>query len=151
MYTNPYVNPYLPVASPVIPQIIPKMEIQKAHGEEGAKAYAIGPDSSVILLDTVDPIVWIVVTDSVGSKTITPFDVVPHIEKKPITTDDLKLELENISNRLNKLEERMTENEQSDHVATRTGKRSTTDTKPNDGNGQGGHKPAGGNNAAGSD
>lgn len=72
--------------------------ITEVNGENGARAYQIGANSSVILLDTSEPIIWIVQTDGAGYKTVTPYDITPHIPKEQVALDS-------IEQRLKKLEE----------------------------------------------
>lgn len=123
--SNPYMtnNPYqLPnylsqVQTPAPqPQVTgPKMSVPTVTGEESARAFSIGPDSSVILLDTSRPMFWLVITDSSGYKTIKPYDFTEHVEAPPVTPDTLSEQMARIDARLAKLEERMNGNGQSNH------------------------------------
>ena len=92
----------------------PQMEIQKVSGEESARSFPMGPNSSVILLDTLNPLIWVVVTDSSGYKTVSPFTITPYIPEQPVTAADLKDQIGTIIDRLEKIEERMNANAQSD-------------------------------------
>lgn len=56
----------------------PKQEVVKVNGENGARAYPIGPNSSALLLDESGVLVWLVVTDGAGYKTCQPYDIAPH-------------------------------------------------------------------------
>lgn len=106
---QPY-NPYgFPQNMPQnIPQVIQnQMQIPKVHGREGATAFPMGPNSSALAMDEGASIVWMMVTDSAGYKTVTPFDVTPHEETKPATANDLKSLLDTMKSfdeRLKKLE-----------------------------------------------
>ena len=95
--SNPYglFNSQQPIAP--IPQ---RREIDKVNGKNGAEMYAIAPDSSVLLLDLNNPIVWFVQTDSAGYKTIIPYDIKPH-EEEP--APDVK----SIDERMNGFDERL--------------------------------------------
>lgn len=62
-------------AFPYFPQ---RSEVIKVNGANGANAYAIGPNSSALLLDESGTLVWLVVTDGAGYKTVTPYDITPH-------------------------------------------------------------------------
>ncbi len=42
----------------------------------------MGPNSSALLLDKTAPIVWYAQTDGTGYLTVTPFDIVPHQDKR---------------------------------------------------------------------
>lgn len=79
-------NPYMqqPAAYPqaqnmysMTPQQ-PVMQVVRVNGRGGAEAFAIGPNSSALLLDESGRLVWAVTTDGAGYKTISPYDIVPH-------------------------------------------------------------------------
>ena len=107
MYPNPY-YPQLPLQFPQqASPVPPRMEIQKVSGEESAKAFAIGPDSSVILMDLNDPLIWVVTTDASGFKNVTPFTITPFVKEEPVKASDFTAQIDELNNRLNKLEERM--------------------------------------------
>ena len=74
---NPMINPYFPQQQQ--PQH-PKTEVVKVNGENGARAFPMGPNSSALLLDVSGVIVWAVTTDGAGYKTVSPFDISPHKE-----------------------------------------------------------------------
>lgn len=71
---SPMLNPYL--APQQQPQ--PRQEVVKVNGENGARAFSIGPNSSALLLDESGTLVWLVTTDGAGYKTVAPFDISPH-------------------------------------------------------------------------
>lgn len=75
---NPMINPYLqnPGQNPY--QQAPKQEVVKVNGENGARAFPMGASSSALLLDESGTIVWLVVTDGAGYKTVAPYDITPH-------------------------------------------------------------------------
>lgn len=102
MFENPYMqyNPYFQ-PQPQIPQIQqPRQEVTKVNGENGARAYNIGANSSALLLDESGCIVWLVTTDGAGYKTVAPFDITPHRqEPEPDFTS--------LEERITKLEERL--------------------------------------------
>ena len=73
---NPMINPYLNVQQPFRQQ--PRQEVVKVNGENGARAFPLGANSSALLLDESGTIVWLVTTDGAGYKTVAPFDITPH-------------------------------------------------------------------------
>ena len=73
---NPMINPYLTPQGQYAQQ--PRQEVVKVNGENGARAFPIGANSSAMLLDTSGTIVWLVTTDGAGYKTVAPFDIAPH-------------------------------------------------------------------------
>lgn len=75
-FQNPYLNPY-GYQQPV-QQYAPPSSVIKVNGENGARAYTIGANSSALLLDESGLMVWLVVSDGAGYKTVTPYDITPH-------------------------------------------------------------------------
>ena len=75
---NPLMNPYLPSPGQNPYQQAPKQEVVKVNGENGARAFPMGASSSALLLDESGTIVWLVVTDGAGYKTVAPYDITPH-------------------------------------------------------------------------
>ena len=113
----------------------PQMEIQRVNGEESAKAFPIGPNSSVMLLDSDNPLIWVVTTDASGYKTVTGFNITPYIPKQPVTTSDIKDELSAIVKRLDSIEERMNKNVQSNNGSFGKNKPGYSGSQSNDRNG----------------
>ena len=56
----------------------PTSQVVKVNGENGARAYTMGANSSALLLDESGLMVWLVVSDGAGYKTVTPYDITPH-------------------------------------------------------------------------
>ena len=82
-FQNPYLNPYgipQPVIQPMAQPMQPK-QVDKVNGRNGAMQYALGPNSQAWILDESGMISWLIITDSAGYKTVTPYDVTPHEEK----------------------------------------------------------------------
>lgn len=88
------VNPFTPYYQPQ------RMEVVRVNGRGGAETYAMGPNSSALLLDECGTIVWAVTTDGAGYKTISPYDITPH---QVAPTPDLS----NLEARIKKLEEKL--------------------------------------------
>ena len=71
-YPTPYYNPF-----PQQPMIQPT-QVVRVNGENGARSYTIGANSSALLLDESGLMVWLVTSDGAGYKTVTPYDITPH-------------------------------------------------------------------------
>ena len=95
---NPALNPYLGTARPY--QQAPRQEVVKVNGENGARAFPMGANSSALLLDESGALVWLVTTDGAGYKTVAPFDITPHEAAPAPNYGDLEA-------RIQKLEEAM--------------------------------------------
>ena len=119
-FQNPYLNPYgfQQMPTPVYQQ--PQQQVVRVNGENGAKAFTIGANSSALLLDESGTMVWLVTSDGAGYKTVSAYDIAPHKVEPPVNYG-------NLENRIKRLEEIVNGNTRNSS-ATRKG-------KPNDGTG----------------
>lgn len=87
---NPYQNQsYIPPYNGTIISV---------KGAEGCNAFKMGANSSVLLLDEDNPIVWIVRTDGAGyKKDVIPYSITPYVPEPPI-------DVKKLDERLSKLE-----------------------------------------------
>ena len=83
-YQNPFINPYgygqqMPgqYMQPGIQQT-PAQQVVRVNGENGARAFQIGANSSALLLDESGLMVWLVTSDGAGYKTVQAYDIAPH-------------------------------------------------------------------------
>ncbi|MBO7275455.1 MAG: hypothetical protein J6V15_03680 [Clostridia bacterium] len=115
---NPMLSPFYaqPPRQPY--QQPPRQEVVKVSGENGARSYQMGPNSSALLLDESGVIVWLVTTDGAGYKTCAPFDITPHQAQPPVDFGDLEA-------RIKKLEEMMQHGTPADPADARPEQRST--------------------------
>ena len=89
-YNNPFINPYgygqqmpgqymqpgIQQQQPVMQ--MPQQQVVRVNGENGARSYQIGANSSAMLLDESGEIVWLVTSDGAGYKTVSAYDIMPH-------------------------------------------------------------------------
>ena len=83
MYGNPYMqtfNPYQQLQLQQQQMQQPQQEVVKVNGENGARAYPMGANSSALLLDSSGLLVWLVTSDGAGYKTVSAYDITPHQE-----------------------------------------------------------------------
>ena len=52
-------------------------DVIRVNGKNGADAFQLAPNSSVLLLDETAPMVWLKVTDGAGYATVTGYDISP--------------------------------------------------------------------------
>lgn len=155
-YSNPFIqNPASMVPNyPVVQQTSPHMEINCVNGKESAHAFAMGPNSSAVLVDNLEPKIWLVTTDSSGYKAVNGFRIIPDNEETPIEADG-KVEEEKedpikiLTERIDKLEERMSNYGQSNAKSSWQNKSSNGHVQSNDRNGQGIKGSDGGNQSDG--
>ena len=82
-YQNPFLNPYAYTQQfQQLPQFQQTMQmpqqVVKVNGENGAKTYQIGANSSALLLDESGTMVWLVTSDGAGYKSVSAYDIIPH-------------------------------------------------------------------------
>ena len=59
-------------------QQAPAQQVVRVNGENGARAFQIGANSSALLLDESGLMVWLVTSDGAGYKTVQAYDIAPH-------------------------------------------------------------------------
>ncbi len=97
-------NPYYPY-TPTIPTYTAPLKqetVLTVNGYNGANACQMAPNSSKLALDISGTMIWLIVTDGAGYKTITPYDIFDHKEQPPAQTPSVDLSV--IEARLSKLE-----------------------------------------------
>lgn len=72
----------------------------------------LGPNSSMLLLDESAPLVWLAQTDGAGYKTLTAYDITPHVEPAPA-------DIKSIEDRLRKIEEMLYDESHFERTASR--------------------------------
>lgn len=95
MFQNPYAYPN-PFQNPHNNQ-----QIIRVHGRNGADTFQMMPNSSALLLDESEPLIYLAQTDGAGYKTITVYDIQPHKEIPPVNMQDLEQRISRLEERLN--------------------------------------------------
>ncbi len=96
----PPVSPYTPA--------IPRYEIAKVNGRQGALEFPMGPNSSIFLGDnTNENRIWMVITDSVGTRKVISIKGTIDEEADPETKE--KRSPEEFDKRLKRVEELINE------------------------------------------
>jgi hypothetical protein len=107
-----FYNPYMPTTQyqssmqQYYPQqstpSLPAQQILKVNGEESVRQVRMAPNSSALAMDTTAPIVWLLVSDGVGSVTSTPYDISEHKMDQRQSLEERILILEEKINELTK-------------------------------------------------
>ena len=102
-FQNPYMNQYgiggfPPFQQPMQPAPVQSQQVVRVNGENGARQYAMGPNSSAMLLDESGLMVWLCTSDGAGYKTVSAYDITPHQEVQ-------KPDYGTLENRISRLEE----------------------------------------------
>ena len=87
------------------PTILPPQQVYTANGKDSIKAIRLSPNSSVYVMDTTAPIIWLCVSDSLGNVTSTPYDVKEHIEPIPCENQGIEDRLAALEENIKKLME----------------------------------------------
>lgn len=116
-YQNPFLNPYGFMQHGQVQQAQPQTQVVRVNGENGAKAYQMGANSSALLLDESGLMVWLVTSDGAGYRTVSAYDITPHqVSPAP--------DFSTLENRIKKLEEIVNGNTKR---TASTGKKSSDD------------------------
>lgn len=107
----PYPYPYAAQQQPVMQQQQQKVPI--VSGESGVRSEQLAPDSSKLYLDESGSKLWVAVTNNLGVKSVSCYDIIPYQEKP--APDYSALE-----QRITKLEERYGYSESTKHTEQRT-------------------------------
>lgn len=112
-------NPYYPnsYVNQLLNNNVPKMDIIKVSGRNGAEAFQMQPNSSVLLLDDTNPIVWLKTTDGAGYPTLTPYTISLYQPEPEISAKSLEERISRIEEMLNN-ESNIKSNEYADRNAT---------------------------------
>lgn len=98
-------------------------EIIRVNGENGARAFRMPPNSSILLLDETAPIVWLAQTDGAGYMSVNPYSITPYQPEAPVDTRSLE-------QRIARLEELI--NEKSDTGAVKSKRTGESNTIPDE-------------------
>jgi len=63
---------------PVAPNILPPQQVVQANGKASISALRMSPNSSVLIMDTTAPMVWLCTSDGLGNVTPVAYDITPH-------------------------------------------------------------------------
>ena len=100
-FQNPYFNPYGFMQQQQVPSgQQPVVQVVRVNGENGAKSYQIGANSSALLLDESGKMVWLVTSDGAGYKTVSAYDIVPHQEEPKPDYTNLESRIQAVEKRL---------------------------------------------------
>lgn len=89
------------------PNMLPAQQVLQANGKASIDAIRLAPNSSVFVMDTTAPIVWLCISDSLGNVSATPYDIKQHTEPVPAENQGLEDRLRSLEETVNKLVEGM--------------------------------------------
>lgn len=102
---SPY-NPYNPIVSSPSAAGASiyqpgRQEIIRVNGREGANAYQLPANSSVLLLDNNQPVIYLKQTDGGGYANITPYSITPFEQEQPVNASDLERRIKRLEDIIN--------------------------------------------------
>ena len=59
---------------------IPQQQVLQANGKDSVDKIKLAPNSSVFVMDTTAPIIWLCVSDGLGNVSSTPYDIKAHVD-----------------------------------------------------------------------
>lgn len=103
-FQNPF-NPYgfMQPQYQAQPAQQPVQQVVRVNGENGARSYQIGANSSALLLDESGLMVWLVTSDGAGYKSISAYDIIPHQEAPKPDFGSLENRIQTVEKRLEEI------------------------------------------------
>lgn len=89
------------------PNALPQQQVIQVNGKASVDTIQLAPNSSILLMDTTAPMVWLCVSDGVGRATATPYDICEHKDPAPAQAPDMTSRFDALEARIAKMEERM--------------------------------------------
>lgn len=84
--------------------MLPPQQILQANGKASIDALRMSPNSSVLIADQTQPIVWRCTSDSLGNVSAVAFDISPHKDESVTEKEALANTLAELNDRLKRLE-----------------------------------------------
>ena len=87
---------YASFNNPSNPNALPQQQIIQVNGKASVDTIQLAPNSSVLVMDTSQPIVWMCVSDGVGRVTATPYDISVHKDAPSVDMTSVEKRLANV-------------------------------------------------------
>lgn len=107
-YISQYNNPNLQINT------LPAQRVIQVSGKASVDTIKMAPNSSVLLMDTTAPMVWLCTSDGIGRVTSVPYDISEHKPEEPKHNLDLEARVANVEIMLSKLEGKINANKPDD-------------------------------------
>lgn len=72
--------PQIPMPAPQQQNLLPPQQVLRANGKASIDALRMSPNSSVLVMDTTAPIVWLCTSDGIGTVSAQAYDITAHTE-----------------------------------------------------------------------
>ena len=80
---------------------LPPQQVLQANGKASIDALRMAPNSSVLIMDTTAPIVWLCASDGIGNVSATAYDITAHKEPAAKAAEDLDARLTKVEGTVN--------------------------------------------------
>ena len=100
-YPNTYAQPQYYPNHQQNQNILPQQQIIQVNGKSSVDTIQLAPNSSVLLMDTSAPIVWMCVSDGVGKVNSVPYDISEHKDAPPVDVMGLEERIKRLEDRIN--------------------------------------------------
>lgn len=104
-YPNQFSQPYAPFQQPTQPSILPPQQIVTAKGKASIDTLKMSPNSSVLIADETEPVIWKCMSDGLGNVTAEAWDITPHKDPVQKQQEDLSALVLSMNERLKRLED----------------------------------------------
>lgn len=84
--------------------VLPPQQILQANGKASIEALRMSPNSSALIADSTQPVIWKCISDSLGNVSAVAYDVTPHKDEAVAEKETMTRSLESITERLTRLE-----------------------------------------------
>ena len=84
--------------------VLPPQQILQANGKASIEALRMSPNSSALIADSTQPVIWKCISDSLGNVSAVAYDVTPHKDEAVVEKESMTRSLESITERLTRLE-----------------------------------------------
>lgn len=98
---NPYQGYFIPHTQP---NVLPQQQVIQVNGKASVDTIQLAPNSSILVMDTSAPVVWLCVSDGVGKVTATPYDISLHQDAPPPNIAGFETRLSNVESILARME-----------------------------------------------
>lgn len=73
--------------------ILPPQQVLQASGKSSIDALRMSPNSSVLIMDSTAPIVWLCTSDGLGNVSSVAYDINPHKDTPPVDMGSIEQRL----------------------------------------------------------
>lgn len=121
-----YANLYGQRQQPTQTNVLPPQQVIQVDGRSSIDTLQMSPNSSILIMDKSQPIVWLCVSDGLGKVTASAYDITPHQDIPPVDVNALEQRISALETMLTALTE--VNSDESNASSTRS------ESKPNNWN-----------------